>query len=485
VLNSAIFELDEDTVSLPELLARLTAQKHLNYRRLRRHQQAPLHNFLVQIAAMVVTERKSLPTNAAEWKKALIELVDGDEDGYELIRAPDQPAFLQSVTTDYKDWKSIYSADDQGIAVTSKQFDQKTGSANTANDWAFMLIEHTFQGFSGRGNYGVSRMNGGFGSRPSVAHIPSLNTGERFVRDVNLAAKNRDELIKLGYKKRDGIKFTHLQSWKRAFTRSELDPFFIEDCRRMRLFKNEDKIFARISGTNFSRVSDESNGVVGDLWIPIDNTSDAPKAFTASVAGFSYRKTVDLLNQEKYDRSIAQDVDSDEDIEEYFFHGQVLTRGQGKTDGYHERLMRLPNGDMPQAVSQEADKRVSLVATFQNKVLRPALLALDQNGPNDVDFKSEPSKKRVARYIAQHESAVDSRFFEHLFRYAQTTEKTPERSRFRDFVLSAGEEILEHAIDSSPFSSSRRYRAIAKAQSIFWGSAFNNDFIEKKELDEQ
>jgi CRISPR system Cascade subunit CasA len=50
----------------------------------------------------------------------------------------------------------------------------------TPEHWFYALLTlQTMQGFLGAGNYGISRMNGGFASRPSVGLAPSDRWGMR------------------------------------------------------------------------------------------------------------------------------------------------------------------------------------------------------------------------------------------------------------------------------------------------------------------
>ena len=61
------------------------------------------------------------------------------------------------------------------MLVTSKNHDLKSSVAAQAavDDWIFALITlQTMEGFGGAGNYGISRMNSGFGNRPAFSLAP-------------------------------------------------------------------------------------------------------------------------------------------------------------------------------------------------------------------------------------------------------------------------------------------------------------------------
>ena len=88
-----------------------------------------------------------------------------------------------------KEFKNVVSTPDElDLLVTAKNHDLKSivaGQAN-ADDWIFALITlQTMEGFSGAGNYGISRMNGGLGNRPALTLAPLNNTpGAHVERDI-------------------------------------------------------------------------------------------------------------------------------------------------------------------------------------------------------------------------------------------------------------------------------------------------------------
>ena len=77
--------------------------------------------------------------------------------------------------------------DELDILVTSKNHDLKSSVASRAapGDWLFALVTlQTMEGFGGAGNYGVSRMNGGFGSRPAFTLAPVEGLGAHLRMDI-------------------------------------------------------------------------------------------------------------------------------------------------------------------------------------------------------------------------------------------------------------------------------------------------------------
>lgn len=102
---------------------------------------------------------------------------------------------------------------------------------------------------------------------------------------------------------------------------------------------------------------------------------------------------------------------------------RALTRGQGKTEGLHERRIpvtkvvrdRLRRHHDTDALGRAATDRVGLAGDIQNRVLKPALLALFQNGPETVDYQDKGANARARDLLARFDRAVDATFFEELW----------------------------------------------------------------------
>ncbi|MBS0301732.1 MAG: type I-E CRISPR-associated protein Cse1/CasA, partial [Proteobacteria bacterium] len=183
--------------SLPELLVALAANGVRDFPRLRPHQRHPWHAFLVQLAAIALRHAgQDQPwTEAADWRVALRDLTPDDADGapWCLVAPPDRPALLQAPVPgeNIAAWTNLLHAPDAlDMLVTSKNHDLKAARAHgaEADDWLFALLSlQTQEGFLGAGNYGISRMNGGFASRPGVGVAPVGAWGARWRADVTSA----------------------------------------------------------------------------------------------------------------------------------------------------------------------------------------------------------------------------------------------------------------------------------------------------------
>lgn len=165
--------------------------------------------------------------------------------------------------------------------------------------WIYALIGlQTTQGFLGAGNYGIARMNGGFSSRPCVAFAPSQDAGARFLRDLSALLQARESLIQdLGYAQRGALGFVWCAPWDgtKSLSIAELDPLFVEICRRVRLTAAPDgTIEAHQGSSKVARIAaKELNGNTGDGWTPVARKDG--KALTMAETGFGYERVQDLL----------------------------------------------------------------------------------------------------------------------------------------------------------------------------------------------
>src|SRR5205085_1492994 len=82
----------------------------------------------------------------------------------------------------------------------------------------------------------------------------------------------------------------------------------------------------------------ELNGVTGDPWTPVDIV--ASKALTITAEGFQYKLLSELLFGSRYLPGATQEVALGRGDERLCLIAQGITRGQGKTERYHER--RVP-----------------------------------------------------------------------------------------------------------------------------------------------
>jgi CRISPR system Cascade subunit CasA len=475
-------------VTLPELLAHLGRGEEVEPLALRPHQQHAWHAFLVQLGAMVAhrAEEASLERSPEMWRSALLELAgEAGAAAWSLV-VPNLalPAFLQPPVPEgsLAGFRNLVSGPDGlDVVITAKNHDVKADriAAPEPEHWIYALLTlQTMEGFLGRGNYGIARMNGGFASRPAVAAAPGLRWAERFRRDVGVWLDCRQRLVEEhGFQRSGGHTLLWLLPWdgKVSHGLAECDPFFLEVCRRVRLREEDGRIVAVTRPTEAALLEAKTlRGDTGDIWTPVQQADpQGLKALTVGQGGFSYELMSKLLFGEGFPSRPALLLREDDGSEPVVV-AQVLVRGQGKTDGYHQRLIPIPakarrrllSPAGPAEIGDIARTRVAQASRAQTSVLKPALCALLQGGPEKLNFKDPGARPWLDRFDAE----VDRVFFSDLWEAIDVPREEQESAwngRLRDLARAE----LEHAKSTAPVPLVRRPRAEAKAELIFRGTA--------------
>ncbi len=472
---------------LPSLFAAMAVDRLHDFPALRAHQRHPWHAFLAQLAAIALhkADRTDPWTDPAEWRAALLTLTPDDTDGaaWCLAAPPGRPALLQPPVPgeNVAEWKNLLLAPDElDMLVTSKNHDLKSARARRAepDDWLFALVSlQTQEGFLGAGNYGISRMNGGFASRPGVGVAAVGRWGQRWVTDVRHLLTQREQIATTqGLAKEGGHSLLWLLPWSGAdsLVMPSLDPLYIEVCRRVRLSVADGCVAARVSGSKVARVAaKDRNGMTGDAWTPID-TAEA-KALTISAAGFEYKLMSELLSGSRFTHGAAWHLNGWPQDSMLEVIAQATVRGQGKTEGYHERrvpisprLRRLLAGPQRATVAMIAKQHVEAIAAVR-KLLWSSLVLLFANG--DGNERNDAISERASRFARPFELREDARFFDDLFLEAEAEEDERAASRVQWLLglVERAEVLLIDAFDAGPRASMLRYKARSAALSRFHG----------------
>lgn len=493
---------EPQSVTLPELYQALMSDEVESVTALRPHQRHALHAILVQVGAMALLEAgtSELPQSADAWTEILRGLTPGfenDEPWCVVVQDLAKPAFLQPPVPEgtlavLKETE--LTPDSLDMLVTAKNHDLKAARMTTAKPdcWLFALITlQTCEGFLGRGNYGISRMNGGFASRPFVGLAPPGQWGAHIRRDVVRLAELRADIVASYpiYREKAGLRLIWIEPWdgETQVTLDRLDPYYVEICRRIRLVQNEGTIIAHRGPSRNSRLAtpEKLNGVTGDPWTPIDRKGS--KAVTVDGSGFHYRRVVDLLDAAKFSPAPLQEAgekDSREGLEISF---SVIVRGQGETQGFHERRIPIPSRAVPffmrgaatDRLAELARERVTDGAAMRGKVLTPALFCLFQNAPDKINYKHPATQTKADPLLSRFDREIDTDFFEHLFEELTEEKHSPgareKRSAWLRRLKARADDVLAIAEAGSPLSQVRRYRSRAAAKSLLDG-AFQRQF---------
>lgn len=497
------------SVSLPETYSRLLADTVAAFPALRPHQRHAWHAFLCQLAAMALHRagQNEPPADTDTWAALLRGLTpDWPQDEPWRLAVDDitRPAFMQPPAgsaareADYK--SRVDTPDELDMLVTSKNHDLKGAVVSQAqaqaDDWLFALLTlQTMEGFSGAGNYGISRMNGGMGNRPAFSITPSARLGAHLRRDIAALLEYRRER-RAEYPMTDGaVGLLWTLPWdgapQEALTLNRVDPFYIEICRRLRLHNAAGRLYARRASSKAARMAAKaSNGITGDPWALIDRRDKkGEKVLTLPIAGFTYRRVSDYLDPANWQTPPLLQLTK---AEERAGQGMQLVaratvRGQGKTEGHYERVIPLrPKAalamGMRRGAAAPADElgiiakeRVADVAKVQ-RILSHAIQVFAARG--DAGKVSAEHRKVTPPFLNRLDQIVETGFFDDLQTEfeADAAERENIRAEWRRNVLVANaRQILNAAADSLPCPAIYRYKARVNANGLLEGRLRGKD----------
>ena len=491
VLDKPIITIDRPSSarslgSLCTVLAALSHGEAVEFAALQAHQQHGWYAFLVQLAAIAL-QRAGIDSakdhDEQTWRAALLRLTDDRAEPWCLVVDDwTHPALLQPPMPRDRIGdldKVIREPDALDVLITSKNFDVKGARvrAPCPEHWLFALVSlQTMSGYTGPTYYGVARMNGGSATRVGIGRAPSLAFGPRFTRDVSLWLRERPRLLdSFGYSEA-GRALLWLDAWdgSGSITHDELDPFFIEVCRRVRLRQEGTSLVAQYRGVEATRVDGFDGGLTGDLWAAA--TSDG--IFTVSGRGFDYEVAQQLLLQADY-RCAALEA-NEQDGPSPWFIARGLARGQGKTEGYHERVIPIPRKvapklkekDQRELIARLATGRVEIAKTVRRDVLYPALTRLLIGGRDPK--KNKAKSDQAGEWTRAFNAEVDRIFFDELFAAVESAREEA-AAQWQKRLLALAWDLLQRAINAVPLSASTRWRAICAAEATF-GVCANKQF---------
>ena len=476
--------------TLPEIYSYLAVDQVLSFPALQRHQFHAWHAFLAQLAVLAIHHggQSGTPKSVGEWSGILQNLTADypNKSPWSLVIDDfESPAFMQCpLPKSTTNFSPKPTPDDLDILVTSKNHDLKQSIArnNNPEDWIFSIVNlQTMAGFLGAGNYGISRMNGGFSSRPCMGLVPAdIGIGAHLFFDIRRMIEMRGELL-LSYPhyfNNPKIALVWLEPWdgEKQIELKNLDPYYIEICRRVRLRKTNGSISAFTAATKKPRISAKyASGNLGDFWTPID-TSEG-KAISVSPPGFTYKRLADLIFKSgKYLLPKSMQVPKNSSSR-WRLVARGIAGGQGKTEGYYERLdifltnrtaFSLFKRSQTDALAELSQMMISEIAEV-NEAMRFGI-AVAVSGGKDAKELSKANRAYAKKFDHLLDEYADSCYFQNLDeRYCAQNEKlvTEIRVQFVSRLIRRADSILDYAIDSVPSPAIRRYRSRTKAVNAF------------------
>ena len=480
--------------SLPDVYAELMSDAIDAFPALRPHQRHAWHAFLVQLGAMALHRAGASepPGDADGWASIIRGLTPddaGDECWQLVVDDITKPAFLQPPAgsadrePDYK--HEVRTPDELDMLVTARNHDLKSAVAGKASrdDWVFALITlQTMEGYGGPSNYGISRMNSGYGNRPAFTLAPPGGPGAHVRRDILALLDQRPNLLS-EYPTRDG---GHRLIWtipwdgasEEALLLNQLDPVYIEICRRVRLRSGADRTLSGVrAGSKAPRIeARDLNGRTGDPWTPV-NQKDC-KSLTLSRDGFTYRRITEYLTSPDWERPALLRPTSSEQRSERTMQlvARAMVRGQGKTEGYHERIIPLRHrtvralgsaggaGD----IGRIASERIEQISIVQRILSHSIQVFVAQGDPGQIS----PEDRALARpWLNRLDDIVDAHFFDALQNELEAVEGEREgiRNDWLQELKSSAEDLLHDAVNALPCPAIHRYRARVRADGLFAG----------------
>lgn len=454
-------------------------RKIQGFRALQPHQWHAWYVFMVQLAAMASLERGGeAPRTEEGWQEALRHLsgTPADDSPWCLV-VPElhRPAFLQPPVPEgtLKDFKGPFDQPDSrdlDLLVTATDHDLKVERQTNAeaDHWLFALVAYqTLSGYSGKYNYGVIRMNGGTATRPVVGLAPARGWSDMFQRDLAVLIDHQALLARQKGLMGPGHRLLWLLPWDgtTSVPWADCSPYCIEVARRVRLLASNSGLRAWLRATEKPRLSPKSDtlkGNVGDPWIPVKSEGQAANIGSD---GWHYKLVRQILLGDGYHWAPAQTPRPD-DPDPLWFYAAALARGQGKTEGFHERWVRIPrkakrwlsDNDRRRSLAEVAAERVKRAGEAR-KTLHRALIVLLDSASTHPDFRDTSDRRWLARYDAE----VDSLFFDRLWDDADLDRDEQRRLWDKTLRELAEDRVWGQVQDEVPVADARRERARVRA----------------------
>jgi len=489
------------SVSLPGLLASLSRDEIDSFPALRPHQAPALHMFLVQLAALALHRAGTshIPQTELEWAQALRGLTPDfpeDEPWCLVVNDRNVPAFLQPPVPAGMTLKTEVSTPDSlDLLITSRNHDLKREVARRAEaqDWVLALVSlQTGEGYGGAGNHGIARMNGGSSSRSMLGLVPLadqqrkvniLRAGLWFCRDLEVLLATREgewnEQAFRGYPRAGGLGLTWTTPWREGVQLGleDLDQWFIEVCRRVRLKVENGHISAQSGNSASPRISGKQfKGAIGDPWAPIHVTEG--KSFTLAGRSFDYSTLVEILFSGDWELPVlALPAAQEPSHATMALVAEALSRGNSKTEGFKSRIIpiggkishALTLGPKRKELHELALKQIEEINEF-DKAFRDGLALAAAGGKRESLGKEHYAHTNLAR--SKFDRAADEIFFGHLWKRYEAQDEgkealKAEAERFAVELNNRATGVFEESLPGIPCPSLYRPRAEARARRKF------------------
>ena len=301
---------------------------------------------------------------------------------------------------------------------------------------------------------------------PSQAENLTVNASAWWARDVRQLIKARKANNESGPCVAGGDALLWCLDWPEnsQLNLRNLDPWFIEVCRRIRLTDAGGVISAQRSTSKATRVDAKmAKGVVGDPWAPVHKEG---KSFTLTQR-YNYKTLCGLLFSGDWQSPLLAQPRADETTDMLLI-AEGIARGNSKTEGFHSRVVPIPSKVVSLFSSENAatlsKAQIEEIGKF-DQALRNALSLVAAGGDRETQRKyfvhTNPARARF-------DHVADQLFFMHLWRRVEaatasdheSSAKAKAKTRFSSQSSGEGRSrtesrVARHALQGDPKTAGR------------------------------
>lgn len=494
VIRTTLTRGDTARLSLPQVYDAMAADAVAGFPGLRRHQEHAWHALLAQLGAIAshAGGRDRVPTGAAGWHKALSRLTGGADGAHawNLIE-PDvhKCAFLQPAASPGMETyrRRVPCPDDLDVLVTAANHDVKRSVARCAqaDDWIFTLVSvQTCGDYQGGGKQRIVRMNGGHSSRAGVGLAPADgDRGAHLFHDIRRMLQRRERLLeryRTMFAAEGGLALLWTAPWRGddplPLDGGELDPYFVEVCRQIRLAEEDGEIVGWDRTTKAPRIDGKAAaGNVGDFWTPVNAQKNT--ALHVTEDGFDYRRLAAILfDKARYDLPDSMRIEPHA-RGSWRLVARGLAGGEGKTGGYHEAVGIQFSGRTAKALAR-SEERGKLAAIAKSRVedagrigyaLKQAIKvgAGSRGGSKSREVLGENQARVFGRHLSEGVTVVLFRSIEEEYEARDEAGALKARAEFVRWMLRFARTSIAVTTQTGQRGGVWRHKAAARARDTF------------------
>ena len=316
---------------------------------------------------------------------------------------------------------------------------------------------------------------------PGRAGDISIDPSAWWARDVRrlIAARTADRHEGVGTV--GGPALLWCLTWQegRQLDLRELDPWFIEVCRRVRLTDTGGALTAQRSTSKAARTDAKAyKGCLGDPWAPVHSTEG--KSFTLAGGNLNYAQLFKLLFSGEWAVPFLAQPENGE-TNDMLLVAEALSRGNCKTEGFKSRVVPVPGKVAPflssKTVATLSKAQIDKIKGF-DAALRNALALMAAGGERNAVKKGHYARAALAR--ARFDRAADRLFFPSLWRRVAVVSKDDDavfeaKYAFLSDLKKAAQAELNAALPAIPCAAIHRPKAEARARRSFMGTLRKTD----------